>query len=135
MNIEQVLKQFGYSLRPISDAPRDGRKIFGISERRGLVICCWDVSALKFAGGTWLEVKDAECCLRACATEGSIERLRCIDIAGATSLLFLIAWIAVLARKGCRATEGMGYAIGYGFDPNRITGVTKMNAVRCEVCA
>jgi hypothetical protein len=60
MNIEQVLKQFGYSLRPISDAPRDGRKIFGISERRGLVICCWDVSALKFAGGTWLEEKDAE---------------------------------------------------------------------------
>lgn len=60
MNIEQVLKQFGYSLRPISEAPRDGRRIFGISERRGLVICCWDVSASKFAGATWLEGEDAE---------------------------------------------------------------------------
>jgi hypothetical protein len=60
MNIEQVLKQFGYSLRPISEAPRDGRKILGISERKGLVICSWDVSASKFAGATWLEEKDAE---------------------------------------------------------------------------
>jgi hypothetical protein len=60
MNIEQVLGQFGHSIRPMSEAPRDGREIFGISERKGLVICFWEARPLKFAGATWLEEKDAE---------------------------------------------------------------------------
>jgi len=60
MHIEQVLAQFGHSIRPMSEAPRDGGEIFGISERKGLVICFWEVGPSKFAGATWLEEKDAE---------------------------------------------------------------------------
>jgi hypothetical protein len=33
------------------------------------------------------------------------------------------------------ATEGMRYALGHGFDPNRIASLTEMNAVGCEVRA
>jgi hypothetical protein len=60
MNVEQVLSEFGHFLRPMSHAPRNGQRIFGVSERQGLVVCYWDTSPSKFAGATWIDQRDTE---------------------------------------------------------------------------
>jgi hypothetical protein len=58
-NVQRVLEEIGQSVRPMSEAPRDGRKILGKSVR-GLVICYWDAKPLKLAGPIWVEAPDAE---------------------------------------------------------------------------
>jgi hypothetical protein len=58
-NVERVLGEIGQSLRPMSEAPRDGRRILGKSAV-GLVICHWDAKPLKLAGPAWVETQDAE---------------------------------------------------------------------------
>src|ERR1700729_1220905 len=62
-NVERVLGEIGQSLRPMSEAPRDGRGILGkaASENSasGLVICHWDAAPLKLAGPSWVETHDA----------------------------------------------------------------------------
>src|ERR1019366_8883247 len=54
-----VLGEIGQFVRPMSEAPRDGRKILGQSAG-GLVICYWDAKPLKLAGPTWVDAPDAE---------------------------------------------------------------------------
>jgi len=58
-NVERVLGEIGQSLRPMSDAPRDGRSILG-KTASGLVICHWDAAPPKLAGPSWVEAHDAE---------------------------------------------------------------------------
>jgi hypothetical protein len=59
-HVERVLEQIGQSLRPMSEAPRDGRGILAKSAA-GLVVCHWDVEPMKLAGPAWVEAHDAEC--------------------------------------------------------------------------
>jgi hypothetical protein len=63
-NVERVLEEIGQSLRPMSEAPRDGRGILGKTAlgqtATGLVICHWDAAPLKLAGPSWVETHDAE---------------------------------------------------------------------------
>ena len=56
MNVEKVLRDYGQFLRPMNEAPRDGRKILGQSAS-GLVNCHWDV---RLAGPAWVEDSDAD---------------------------------------------------------------------------
>ena len=58
-NVQRVLGEIGQSVRPMSEAPRDGRKILG-RYARGLVICYWDAKPLKLAGPIWVEAPDAD---------------------------------------------------------------------------
>ena len=58
-NVERVLGEIGQSVRPMRDAPRDGRRILG-KTAAGLVICHWDTLPLKLAGPSWVEAHDAE---------------------------------------------------------------------------
>lgn len=67
-NVERVLGEIGQSLRPMSEAPRDGRGILGKAARgkaapdkaaSGLIICHWDAAPLILAGPSWVETRDA----------------------------------------------------------------------------
>jgi hypothetical protein len=58
-NVERILREIGQFVRPMSEAPRDGRKILGKSAK-GLVVCYWDAKPSKMAGPTWVEASDAE---------------------------------------------------------------------------
>jgi hypothetical protein len=58
-NVERVLAKIGQSVRPMSEAPLDGRGILGKSAT-GLVICHWDATPQKLAGPAWVETPDAE---------------------------------------------------------------------------
>ncbi len=57
-NVERVLGEIGQSLRPMSEAPRDGRGIRG-KTASGLVTCHWDAAPLILAGPSWVESHDA----------------------------------------------------------------------------
>jgi hypothetical protein len=56
-NVQRVLGEIGQSVRPMSEAPRDGRNILG-GKRGGH--CCWDAKPLKLAGPIWVEAPDAD---------------------------------------------------------------------------
>ena len=56
--VEKVLRKMGQSLRPISEAPKDGRWILAKSAD-GLVVCHWDSDPRSLAGPTWTEANDA----------------------------------------------------------------------------
>jgi hypothetical protein len=56
--VDQLLEQIGQSLRPMGEAPRDGRWILAKSAE-GLVICHWDADPANLAGPTWTEANDA----------------------------------------------------------------------------
>jgi hypothetical protein len=49
MNVEKVLRDYGQFLRPMNEAPRDGRRIVGQSGSV-LVNCYWDINPSKLAG-------------------------------------------------------------------------------------
>jgi hypothetical protein len=59
MNVEKVLRDYGQFLRPMNEAPRDGRRILGQSASV-LVNCYWDINPSKLAGPTWVEDNDAD---------------------------------------------------------------------------
>ncbi|WP_423886439.1 hypothetical protein [Bradyrhizobium sp.] len=56
--VETVLRKMGQSLRPIGEAPKDGRWILGKSAD-GLVVCHWDRDPPGLAGPSWTEADDA----------------------------------------------------------------------------
>jgi hypothetical protein len=56
--VETVLRKMGQSLRPISEAPKDGRWILAKSAA-GLVVCHWDTTPSNLAGPSWTEADDA----------------------------------------------------------------------------
>ena len=58
-HVERVLGEIGQSLRPMSEAPRDGRGILAKSDT-GFVICHWDADPARLAGAAWVEIHDAE---------------------------------------------------------------------------
>jgi hypothetical protein len=60
MKIDRVLREMGQFVFPMTIAPRDGRKILGVSERDGLITCFWDQNPRKLTGPAWLEEIDAE---------------------------------------------------------------------------
>jgi hypothetical protein len=57
-HVERVLKEIGQSLRPLSEAPKDGRWILAMSAE-GFVICHWDADPSNLAGPSWTEANDA----------------------------------------------------------------------------
>jgi hypothetical protein len=59
MNVEKVLRDYGQFLRPMNEAPRDGRRILGQSASV-LVNCYWEINPSKLAGPTWVEDNDAD---------------------------------------------------------------------------
>jgi hypothetical protein len=56
--VEVVLRKMGQSLRPIHEAPKDGRWILAKSVT-GLVACHWDTAPSNLAGPSWTEADDA----------------------------------------------------------------------------
>ncbi len=56
--VERLLQKMGQSLRPMSEAPRDGRWILAQSAS-GLVVCHWDREPSGLAGPSWTEANDA----------------------------------------------------------------------------
>lgn len=58
-HVERVLGEIGQSLRPMRDAPRDGRGILGKSAS-GFMACHWDADPSKLAGPAWVETHDTE---------------------------------------------------------------------------
>ena len=56
--VELVLRKIGQSLRPFSEAPKDGRWILAKSAD-GFVVCHWDRDPPSLAGPTWTEANDA----------------------------------------------------------------------------
>ena len=57
-HVERVLGEIGQSLRPMSEAPRDGRGILAKSAA-GFVVCHWNADPEKLAGPAWVETYDA----------------------------------------------------------------------------
>jgi hypothetical protein len=57
--VDRVLEEIGQTLRPLSEAPRDGRWILAKSPA-GFVICHWDSDPTNLAGPSWTEANNAE---------------------------------------------------------------------------
>lgn len=57
--VERVLEEIGQSLRPMSEAPRDGRWILAKPDA-GFVVCRWDTNPERLAGPCWVEAEGAE---------------------------------------------------------------------------
>jgi hypothetical protein len=57
--VDHVLEEIGQSLRPLSDAPRDGRWILAKSAA-GFVVCHWDADPSNLAGPSWTEANAAD---------------------------------------------------------------------------
>jgi hypothetical protein len=57
--VDRVLEEIGQSLRPLSEAPRDGRWILAKSPA-GFIICHWDAEPDGLAGPSWTEADNAE---------------------------------------------------------------------------
>ena len=57
-HVERLLQKMGQSLRPMSEAPKDGRWILAQSAA-GLVVCHWDSDPSRLAGSSWTEANDA----------------------------------------------------------------------------
>ena len=57
-HVERVLAEIGQSLRPMSEAPRDGRSIL-VKAASGFVVCHWDSDPLNLAGPSWVATHDA----------------------------------------------------------------------------
>ena len=58
-HVERVLGEIGQSLRPMSEAPRDGRAVLA-KAASGFVVCHWDTDPATLAGPSWVETQDAE---------------------------------------------------------------------------
>lgn len=58
-HVERVLGEIGQFLRPMSEAPRDGRGILVMSFD-GFVVCHWDAEPRNLAGPAWVEAHNAE---------------------------------------------------------------------------
>jgi hypothetical protein len=60
MQIERVLRDYGHTLRPIGEAPRDGKRILGhAAHSGGLVFCYWEPRPSVLLGACWIEEKDS----------------------------------------------------------------------------
>jgi hypothetical protein len=57
-HLDHLLQKMGQSLRPMSEAPKDGRWILAQSAS-GLVVCHWDREPSNLAGPSWTEANDA----------------------------------------------------------------------------
>lgn len=55
--VENLLQKMGQSLRPMSEAPKDGHWILAQSAA-GLVVCHWDNDPSNLAGPSWTEAND-----------------------------------------------------------------------------
>jgi hypothetical protein len=58
-HVERVLGEIGQFLRPMGEAPRDGRCILA-KAASGFVVCHWDADPVSLAGPSWVETLDAE---------------------------------------------------------------------------
>jgi hypothetical protein len=60
MQVERILKEYGHVLRPMSEAPRDGRRILGRAADSGrLVSCYWELHPVGLIGPNWVEERDS----------------------------------------------------------------------------
>lgn len=60
MRVEQVLREYGYALSPMIEAPRDGRPVVAYSDREGAKIYFWQDAPPRLAGPVWVERMDDE---------------------------------------------------------------------------
>lgn len=59
MHIERVLREYGQSLRPMSDAPRDGTPVLAHAVHANrFVLCRWESDPSVLAGPAWIENGD-----------------------------------------------------------------------------
>ncbi len=58
-HVERLLGDIGQSLRPMSEAPRDGRGILA-KAAAGFVVCHWDADPVNLAGPSWVETREAK---------------------------------------------------------------------------
>jgi len=60
MQVERVLREYGQSLRPMSEAPRDGRRILAHARHGGhLLPCYWETRPACLIGPNWVEEQDS----------------------------------------------------------------------------
>jgi hypothetical protein len=100
MRVEQVLREYGYALSSMADAPRDGRPIVAYSDRDGARIYFWEEAPARLAGPVWIERIGDERGYLDRYFRGWIDlsRLRPIDENGLHRLL--IAYIDETRSKG-----------------------------------
>ncbi len=55
--VEHLLQKMGQSLRPMYEAPRDGRWILA-QTASGFVVCHWDREPSRLSGPSWTEAND-----------------------------------------------------------------------------
>ncbi|HLI98721.1 MAG TPA: hypothetical protein VKT76_03310 [Bradyrhizobium sp.] len=55
--VERVLLEMGQSLRPMSEAPKDGRWILA-KAATGFAICRWEIEPDNLAGPSWTEANE-----------------------------------------------------------------------------
>ncbi|UZE47823.1 hypothetical protein ONR75_23540 [Rhodopseudomonas sp. P2A-2r] len=59
MHVERVLREYGQLLRPMNEAPRDGKRILGHHPRtRRLVLCYWETAPAALVGPVWIGEQD-----------------------------------------------------------------------------
>jgi hypothetical protein len=59
MHVERVLREYGQLLRPMNEAPRDGKRILGHHPRtRRLVLCYWETAPATLVGPLWIGEQD-----------------------------------------------------------------------------
>ena len=60
MQVERVLREYGQSLRPMGEAPRDGQRILAHVGHAGHILSCyWETRPTFLIGPNWVEEKDS----------------------------------------------------------------------------
>lgn len=60
MQVERILREYGQFLRPMAEAPRDGRRILAHARHGHLVACFWESRPARLIGPNWMEEKDSQ---------------------------------------------------------------------------
>ena len=55
MPVERILREYGQFVRPLIEAPRDGRRILPHSRRGHFVACHWEILPTALIGPCWVE--------------------------------------------------------------------------------
>lgn len=64
MQVERILREYGQFLRPMTEAPRDGRRILAhvpahVTGNGHLISCYWEPRPVGLIGPNWLEEQDS----------------------------------------------------------------------------
>ncbi|UGV24835.1 hypothetical protein E0H22_03550 [Rhodopseudomonas boonkerdii] len=60
MQVERILREYGQFLRPMAEAPRDGRRILGrAAQSQRMISCYWELHPAGLIGPNWVEERDS----------------------------------------------------------------------------